>query len=444
MIVNTQWFTTNIIGAAFAGPDFAVQFQPLPNKPYYTLQELQDFFPKQMDTVQLLGLLDHMDLVHTTADGRYLMPGKLPTDGPEIDWDTQQAFDVKGKSIECVEDIDIFNPNVFPSVSKKILDNHKGSAKVSSSAVQYTIGSIKVFVKLAKHKRSINIAALSPDRDSIKKCCDMLQDVVELIQLEILERSQGTNIRENYISHHSIKNSKDLEDLTTFTKVDIIRAEEDGSGFVEFQGKPEKVTDILFQGHDTMLLQEFGSECRYEWLPATTVTRCIQRLDQLNDWEEDYRALGRILGLEEHVIQQIAEQSKSGKESTTDNILKKWCKLHNRKMTIAMLQTLLRRLSLVTNADALEAVEEVLKMYSSEVSTNLSHNKRLTAECSMLRPFFVCLFVCLFVLFCSVFVLFSFVLTFLFSFCGTHAVSGSNQIYGIPHHENKLNSNSTS
>ena len=332
-----------------------------------------------MDAVQLLSLLDHMDLVHTTADGTYLMPGKLPTDGPEIDWDTQQVFDVKGKSIECVENIDIFNPNAFPSALKKILDNHRGSTKVSSSAIKYTIGSIKVFVKLTKHKRSINIAAIYPDEDSREECYIRLQEEVELIQLEILEKSQGTNIQENYISPRTIKLNRDLEGLTTFTRNDILKAEAE-NGIIESQGEPEDIQNILIQGYDMMLLQEFGPESRYEWLPVRTVTRCIELLDKLNDWGEDYRAVGKALGIHQHVVEQIAEESKNRKESSTDNIIKKWCKLHNRKMTIGMLQTLLRRLSLVTNEDALKAIDEVLTKYSKEVNTNLTHNIPFSAE----------------------------------------------------------------
>ena len=94
------------------------------------------------------------------------------------------------------------------------------------------------------------------------------------------------------------------------------------------------------------------------------MTRCIQRLDQLNDWGEDYRAVGQAFDLEKHVIKQIAEESKSIKESTTDNIIKKLCKQHTRKMTIVMLQKLICRLSLVGNEEALKTIDEVLETYS--------------------------------------------------------------------------------
>ena len=363
LIVNTQWFTR----PAFAGPDFAAQFHPLPNKPCCTLLKLPDFIPKEMDIVQLQTLLYHLDLVHGTAESRFLMPEKLPTDDPEIDWDTQEAFDVKGKSIEGVKDIDIINPIPFLSVLK-ILDSHRGSANVSRFAVKYTIGSPQVFVKLTKHERPINIAVMCPDKDSRSKCLTKLTSVqlIQLIcQLKILERSQGTNVRENYISHRSIKVSKNLEDLITFSRDDLTMAEGD-SGVIESRGKPEEITNILFQGCDDMFLQELGAECRYEWLPTERAKMYLKRLDKTNEWGEDYRAVGKALGIQECDVDNIVEENKSRQESTTANIIRKWCKKQSRKMTIAMLQTLFQRLSLVPNEDALKAVDEILQ----KVNTN--------------------------------------------------------------------------
>ena len=120
-----------------------------------------------------------------------------------------------------------------------------------------------VFVKLTKCNGLSILPSCVLTKIPKTNAAKRLQEVVELIQLVVLERFQGTNIRENFISHRSIKMSRDLEDLTSFTKDDIMRAEENENGFFKFHGDPEQLTDILLQGYDTMLLQEFGSEYRF-------------------------------------------------------------------------------------------------------------------------------------------------------------------------------------
>ena len=367
MIVNTQWFTTEVIGRAFAGEEFQAQFTTLPDQPHYTLEELRDFFPQKIDTSRLLSLLDHMDLVHVMADQRYLLPGKLPVSDEHIEWEVDEAHDVKGISIECVSDIDIFNPNGFPSVQKKILDAHGNTSTISRSAIKFTVKSIPVLVQLSKHKRAINIAAMCPDRNSTEVCYNILEQVVGVVQQELFERSQGTDVRVNYISHYSMKKSKNLENVATYTKEDLLLAEKE-EGLVVRRDKSEKVTDVLFKGYDKMLLQEFGPSCRYEWLPIDTIRRCFGRLDRTNNWGEDFRAVGKALGMPKHDVDQIAEDSRRQKESPTDNIIKTWCQRQKRKMTVGMLQKLLSRLSLVANEDAVKAVDEIIQRLATKVN----------------------------------------------------------------------------
>ena len=165
-----------------------------------------------------------------------------------------------------------------------------------------------------------------------------------------------------------MKKSKNLEDVATYTKGDLMKAEK-GNGLVVRKDQSEKVTDILFQGYDKMLLQEFGPSCRYEWLPVETINRCFGRLDRTNNWGEDFRAVGKALGLPKHDVEKIADESKGQKESPTDNIMKTWCQRQKKKMTIGMLQKLLSRLSLVANKEALEAVEKVMQGMTKMVSS---------------------------------------------------------------------------
>ncbi|XP_072020237.1 death-associated protein kinase dapk-1-like [Amphiura filiformis] len=362
VILNTNWFMTNIIGAAFAGKEFAKQQVHLPDQPYYTLEELRAFFMKKIDTPRLLAILDLMGLVHETEDQKYLLPGKLPSEGSEVEWDPQRD-DVKGISIECASETDIFNPNLYPSVQKKILDANRRSSAVSRSTVKYARGSVTVLVRLTKHKRSINIAAKCPDKDSVGACYESLHEASDLIQSEIFDRSPGTDLNVNYISHESLQTSTNLEDVLTYSKDSLMQAEKDDDGFVARLRNPADVTTkILFPGYDKMFLQEFGVDCRYEWLPMDTITRCFRIMDG------DYRAVGKALRIESDVINDIAEDSKRHKESPTDNIIKRWCKKNKRKMTIGMLQKLLSRPSLAANEDALRAVEEVIQALEAKHS----------------------------------------------------------------------------
>ena len=365
--MNTQWFTSEVIGRAFAGKEFQGQFTTLPNQAYYTLEQLRDFFTKKMDTTQLLALLDHMDLVHVTPDQRYLLPGKLPESDVHIEWEADEAHDVKGISIECVSETDIFNPNVYPSVQKKILDAHGDTSTISLSAIKFMVKSTPVLVQLTHHKRAINIAAMCSNRNSTEACYNSLQQVFGVTQQELFERSQGTNVRVNYISQYSMKKSKNLENVATYTKEDLLQAEKE-EGLIVRRDKQEQVCDVLFQGYDKMFLQEFGSNCQYEWLPVETIRRCFGRLDSANNWGEDFTAVGKALGIPKHDVDKIAEYSKRREESPTNNIIKTWCQNQKKKMTIGMLQKLLSRLSLVDNNDSLEAVEEEMRRLTNKVS----------------------------------------------------------------------------
>ncbi|XP_072020301.1 uncharacterized protein [Amphiura filiformis] len=365
VILDTHWFTTNVIGAAFAGQEFETQFPVLPNKTQYSLEELSAYFTDEIDTLQLLGLLGHMDLVHKTKDNMYLWPGKLPKDTPEIVWEAENTY-VRGKSIECVADIDIFNPNVYPSVQKKLLDENK-YPRVSRSAVIYEDGAVKVLVQMTKTKRAINIAAMCSDKDDIEACSTSLEKAVDRIQSEITEKSPGTSFRVNFISQDSLKTSRNLDDVLTYTRDNLVQAERENSLLKQY-GKQEEVTKILFPGYDEMFLQEFGAECGYEWLPMDVVTRCFRRLDRINEeWEEDYRAVGKALKIEPDEVDL--------KEQPTNKIIKIWCKKNKRKMTIVMLHKLLSRLSLVTNVDALIAVEELIDKCQTKHSNGGSGNE---------------------------------------------------------------------
>ena len=363
--MNTQWFTTEIIGAAFAGADFARQFNILPNQQLYSLQQLREFFPDKVDTVQLLALLEHMDLAHKTEDDQFLLPGKLP-DGLDIEWDPKAAYGIRGISIECDEKIDIFNPNVFPSVQKKLLDEHKGSTCVSHSAVKCVVGSVEVLAQFAKHRQAINVAAIFQDENSMKAAYNSLMHVVDLIESDLHEKSPGTNFHRGYLSQAALcQHTTNIDDVWSYKEEDIVTAEEKGVLVMKEHGsKPEEITNILFKGYDKLMLRRFGQHCRYEWLPSDVVERCFGPLDVRNKWGEDYRAVARALSIPEHKVEKLTKESESQLQSITSRLIREWCSKSGARMTIGVLQTLLKSLSLEDNADALKVIEEVIETYS--------------------------------------------------------------------------------
>ncbi|XP_072043046.1 uncharacterized protein [Amphiura filiformis] len=365
VIINTQWFTTEVIGRAYAGEEFAEQFQTLlPNQALYSLSELREFFTDKLDTSQLLALLNHMDLVHETEEGLFLMPGKLPLQGKEVTWDVHEACDVKGVSIECEADTDIFNPSVFPCIQKKMLDARKGATVVSRMAVKCTLEFVDVFIQLSKHKEAINIAVMCRHEGSTKAAHACLEHTVEMIEAELFKKSAGTNRQRCHISQAALYQSKNLEDVWSYKEENLVEAER-GDGLVrkDASTRPEDVTKIIFKGYDNVVLRRLGSRCRYDWLPVDAAKRCFSRLDVISEWREDYRSVARLLGIAEFEMERIVKLSENRDQSVTCNLIRQWCEKNGAKMTIGMLRKLLCRLSLEINVDALEAIDEVMESY---------------------------------------------------------------------------------
>ena len=368
VILNTQWFTTEIIGAAFAGDEFDSQLKTLPKQHLYSQKELSEFFTEKMDVDQLLALLNHMDLVHVTEEKKFLLPGKLPDHGPKIVVKPAEGYEVKGISIECAEKIDMFNPRVFPHLEKKILDERKGFAIATRLTVKYAAGSSDIFIHHPKHKRAINIAVIYHGTKFMKGAHSDLEYAVEYIESELREKSPGTNLRRNYISQTAICQNENLEDVQSFTEENIVEAEQkDGLVRRDAASRPEEVTDLLFKGYDTLVLRRLGTGCRCEWLPAEAVRKIFGPLDVENRWREDYRSVAKVLKIPDHEVKKLVKESESRHESVTSNLIKEWCVTNGRKMTIRMLRSLLSDLSLEDNIDAMKALDAIIDRFPAKV-----------------------------------------------------------------------------
>ncbi len=331
-----------------------------------------------MDTLQLLALLDHMDLVHETEDGMYLMPGKLPLHGDEVGWDVKEAYDVKGISIVCADEIDIFNPSLFPCIQKKLLDEHRGSTVISRSTVKCTLQFVEVLVQLSKHKEAISVAVMCRNEKALKDAYRYLEYTVGLIETELFKKSAGTNFDRCYISQIALRRSINLDNVWGYKEDDLVEAEQtDGLLRKDPGTRPEDITTIVFKGYEDVVLKRFGAKCRYDWLPVDAVKRCFNRLDVINEWLEDYRSVAKLLRLADYEVEQVVKRSESQHRSVTSDLIQEWCDKTKRKMTIGMLRKLLSRMGLVDNVDALQAVDEVIEMFPGMVSL-----KKLYARCS--------------------------------------------------------------
>ena len=252
IILDTQWFNAEILGRAFAGEDFSNQFTTLPESLSYTYDELDKIFSKKMETKKVIELLNHMDLLHETENSTFLLPGKLPANAPAVEWAksaTDTSADVKGRSIECKETIDIFSPTVFPCVQKKLLDRYKSTAFASRRTVKFLMGEVDVLVHLTKSKKKIYIAAKSPESNR-HECYKLIDDTAEIVLSEVISRSQGTDIYEAHISQRALKEKQTLEEVWTFTKEELESAERNTGGVITRKGSMtrEYVSHILYQG----------------------------------------------------------------------------------------------------------------------------------------------------------------------------------------------------
>ena len=205
-----------------------------------------------METNQVIELLDHMDLVHKTENDQFLLPGKLPENTPTVEWNTSEtdtSEELKGRSIECKEKVDIFSPTVFPCVQKQILDKYGSAVSVSRRTVKFVKGEIEVLVHRTKHKKVIHIAAKSPMK-SRYKCYKLIDETAELVLSEVSVRSQGTDIYEAHISQRALRENQTLEDVWTYTKeeLDTAKRKNDGAIKRKCDMAAEYVSDILYQG----------------------------------------------------------------------------------------------------------------------------------------------------------------------------------------------------
>ena len=332
---------------------------------------MREFFPDNMEISQLFAILDDMDLVHRTEDNRYLLPGKLPETSPEVDWSPRDGFEMRGRTIACMDEIDIYNPNTFPSIQKQILDSHPSSSRVWRSGFSIVFDKVRIIGKLTKHKREIHIVAIYSCK-SAQEAHNHLRKVVDLVEAELYLKSKGTSLVHRFASRAALrKDNGDLENVWGFTKDEILASERESLiGLIKSQHSLDEgyTTEVLFKGYDMMPLRELGCSCRYEWLPVEAVTNCFDRLDVIDDkWGEDYRGLGGALGLQPREIEKLRRQD----GSPTNNVVQEWCRKNKEKMTIGMLQQVLSRLGLVENEDALRAIDDVVEKHASHFQVRL-------------------------------------------------------------------------
>ncbi len=172
VIMNIPWLCSNVIAKVLAGEEFPALFQKLPDQPSYTEQELREFLATREGLYFefTVLLLEHLKILFTTADGKYLIPSKLPSSLPPILNDRDNDAQMYGIRVDCAEESDMFSPELFPNILIHMLESHpesQGRANYSNRAVKF-VSPVEGMLQLADTGRAINIALVC--KNDIDRC----------------------------------------------------------------------------------------------------------------------------------------------------------------------------------------------------------------------------------------------------------------------------------
>ncbi len=381
IILNTQWFSYDIIGAAFASEDFPVDFKKLPECRVYTRKQLVDFFKTSADIDLLVALLQHVGLLHKCGRDKYIVPGKLPETLDKVCWRKEDEFkEYHGRRLECRQEVDIFAPDVFPCIQTRIMEEMSmidDTAAFSRSTLKFSEGSVEGMIQLSHNKRAINIACRCRGEEDRGPCQSLLDKITRLARLEVIKRSPGTQMEMFYLSPRSLYAHDDLEDVWYYSEEDLTKAETDGLDSVvdRATGNTDKISSILCMGYDPLFLQVFKAECSVQWVPHTVKKDLYRCLDAQNPKLDDYRSLAEVLGISPTELQEI-EKNNSG--SVTHAVIGRFCERGGRKMSLRLLYDILSHPGLVDNADARRILDDLLSEKGIEVCPSLLLNNGLS------------------------------------------------------------------
>ena len=370
MILNTNWFSYNIIGAAFANEDFPGDFEKLPQRLVYDRNQLKKFFKTSADIDLLISLLQHVGLLHKCGTNKYIIPGKLPEIHDKVSWRKEDEFkEYYGRRLECEQDVDMFAPDVFPCIQTRVMEEFDmidDPATISRPTLKFVSESVEGMIQLTQDKRAVNIACRCRDEKDRGHCHDILVRVTRLVQLELIKRSPGTQVKMHYLSPKCLLSVDDLGEVWYYKEEDLHQEAIKGRDIVRHRstGNTEKITSILCLGYDPLFLQSFGAACSIEWVPQRVMKEIYQCLAVKRSTRDDYRSLAEVLHIPEDDLQEIELGSPT---SMTQAVISSYCERERKQMSVGMLHNILSHPGLVDNAKALRTLNDLLSEMGIEV-----------------------------------------------------------------------------
>ena len=182
--MNIQWLCFNVIGRVLAGEEFPSHFQKLPDKPAYSEEELRKFLSTRegLDFDLTVLLLEHLKILFRTDDGKYLIPSKLPQSLPSIQLGMNDNARLYGIRVECVDESDMFSPDLFPNIHLDMLECHpetQGTANYSNSAIKF-VSPVEGMIQETDMRKGINVAVVCKMEKDMSKTYAQLQSYVIL------------------------------------------------------------------------------------------------------------------------------------------------------------------------------------------------------------------------------------------------------------------------
>ena len=370
VILNTNWFSYDIIGAAFANEDFPADFEKLPQRLVYDRNQLKKFFKTSADINLLISLLQHVGLLHKCGANKYIIPGKLPEIHDKVSWRKEDEFkEYYGRRLECEQEVDMFAPDVFPCIQTRVMEEFDmidDPATISRPTLKFVSQSVEGMIQLAQDKRAVNIACRCRDEKDRGHCHDILVRVTRLVQLELIKRSPGTQVKMHYLSPRRLLSLDDLEEVWYYKEEDLYLGAMEGSDIVRHRstGITEKIGSILCLGYDPLFIQRLGAACSTHWVPHRIKKELYRCLTVKGSKRDDYRSLAEVLDISEDELQEIELDTPT---SMTQAIISSYCERERKQMSLGMLHNILSHPGLVDNAKALKILNGLLSEMGIEV-----------------------------------------------------------------------------
>ncbi|XP_072045771.1 uncharacterized protein [Amphiura filiformis] len=362
VVLNTQWLCFEIIGRTFAGDEFKGRLVKLPDKPFFSTEELERCYVNNADFSTLALLLSSLDLMVNFAPDQFIIFAKLEPGNP---LNLPMMKHMFGVCIFCKDKRTMFTPGLYPAVQARIMKKIKVQANRLPSITQQALKFVKKeegLIELSSSREIIKYVVGTND-DNLEKCHQDLEAVSAIIETALLEVSCGTKIKKGYLSHRELlMPDVSLEDVSYYTQEEV-EAAEDTDGFVYQRSKntKENVSEILVAGCDTTFIRKLGIRCDMKWMLKDQKEEFLSEMNNDDRYlRQDYRSLAEVIGISNNKVQRIVRRCRDHPELVTDSIIHEWCEMTGEKLTFQMMLTMLHNPGLVGNEAAARIIEKNL------------------------------------------------------------------------------------